>query len=314
MPAAASARRDSSQSEANSWNVGVIGPSAGRESSGAHMPRATSVREAGCLGMSVQQAAVERAPATVVTLSGVAHDDVCAAAGRPPGTSGAGTRRRRTLDRAWRSRRHGRAFSARLALEIAHRFRDGGLVGPDDVSRRIGLRDAEQDAHALRRLEGQVEAGDRPFRQERAQWRAACRITCLEQPQQGLLADLVRQTKRRRAAAEPQSGCFLLAGVVVLASFGERVDVIAAGTRSGGKLADAEHLLAQAADASERWTERPGCLWERQLQSRPGVVLLGGSPTCPVRRSAHRSRAALGSPFGETGVGGAGRRAPAPGP
>jgi hypothetical protein len=59
--------------------------------------------------------------------------------------------------------------SARLALEIGHRFHDRGLVRPDDLSRHIGLRDAEEDAHALRRLEGQVEAGDRALRQRRAQ-------------------------------------------------------------------------------------------------------------------------------------------------
>jgi hypothetical protein len=71
---------------------------------------------------------------------------------------------------------------ARLTLEIAERPLDGTVVSVTDFARDLRLTGAPQDAHALRRPERQVKAGDRALAHRPTQLLPAARVTRLKQP------------------------------------------------------------------------------------------------------------------------------------
>ena len=141
---------------------------------------------------------------------------------------------------------------ARLALEVPHRLHDRPLVRTDDPPCDLGLGDAEQDAHALRRTKRQIEPRDRTRRPHRPQQQTRTRVTALEQPPQPVLADLARQPEPCRACPHPHARRFAFARVVVLATLRDLIDVIPLGSRATGELADRHHPVPQAAETAVR--------------------------------------------------------------
>jgi hypothetical protein len=212
------------------------------------------VEVTGGLGVPVEQLPVQRRPSTVVGAGRVGDDDVGVEqriAGARCSMAEPGGDEALTLDDGGAASPAPRA--TRLALHVLDRLADRRFVSGDDLSRHLGLGDAEEDRDALRCPERQVEAGDRALVGHRpTEQLTAGRIASLEQPHDALLAHLARQAERRRAAAVPDAGRLTFAGVVVLATLRDLVDVVAPGARAGGELADVQHPALQAAEEVAR--------------------------------------------------------------
>ena len=161
--------------------------------------------------------------------------------------------------------------TARLALHVGHRLGNGCLVRCDDLSRHRRLRDPEEDADALGRAEGQVEAGDRVTSDCTSEQLSSGGVAALEQSHDALLAHLARQPERGCAAALPDARSLALARVVVLAALGDAIDVVAAGTRACSELADVQHPVRPS-----RRGERAGkAIRTRGERSEPACRMKG---------------------------------------
>ncbi len=200
------------------------------------------VEVAGRLRVPVQQPPVQRGPAAVRTLRRVRDHDVRV---QQRITRARGPVPERRRDEAAASNEHGAAVSAachaRLTFQIRKRVTDRGLVSGDDLAHDLGLADPEQHAHALRRTEGEVEAGDGARGERLSQRLAGRRVLPAQQPDDALLADGTLEPEGGCPAADPCARSLALAGVVVLPSLRDLVGVVATSRGARAQLPDRQH-------------------------------------------------------------------------
>lgn len=247
------------------------------------------VEVAGGFGVPEQELAVERGPAPVGPARDVGHDDVriqqrvaCARGAMPE----------RGADEA-RALHHDRPAAAapnvaRFAFQVAERLGHRGVVRRTDGRTHLGIGDAEEDAHALRCPEGEIEPGDRPVRDELAQRCACGRVPALQQPEHTLLLDPTCQAEQRGAVPDPLAGRLALTRVVVLAAPRDLVEVVAAGARPRGELAEIQHRRpsSRRRGGPGKRVRRDG---ERSLRSRRRMPCRRTSRRRRLRRCAGRS-------------------------
>ena len=128
-----------------------------------------------------------------------------------------------------------------LSLQVHERLADGDLVTVTYLRRELLITDPEQDAHALRGPEGQVEPGDVTGLERTAEDLTGPGVLTGEHPQQLLILDLAVEPKPAAAGADPAAGRFPLTGVVVLPALRHLVDVVAPRIGARSELSNREH-------------------------------------------------------------------------
>jgi len=202
---------------------------------GQLMAKVGLVDVAGGFGVFVDRGVVKARPAAVWTEGRVGDQDMgmelrVAGAGRAMGVGGG--------KEAVAGDEFMTAFApagpAGLTLQVAERFGHGGAVGVGDLAgnRMAAERPGERDR--LRSREGEVEAGNRLAVRCRLQPErfAANRVVAGQHRDELVGVDLALQAEVGGGVAEPVALCLALAGVIVLGSFGDLVEIISLHARA----------------------------------------------------------------------------------
>jgi hypothetical protein len=199
----------------------------------------------------VEQRAVQRREATVRSARQVAGDDmgVQLRIKRPAHAMPVGGRDQPagTLDTL-------ATFAAadhhRRVLEIGQRGSDGLFVASHESARGLRRGDREQDAHGLRRREGQVERRDLRVMRRGAQPCAGVpRIEPGDQRVELLRLHAAGEPERQRTGADPLPRSLAATGVVVIATAGNLLLVVA--VLAQRDLVDREHKRNQISKNSD---------------------------------------------------------------
>ena len=141
------------------------------------------------------------------------------------------------------------AHCRRGTLEVADSLENGAVVPGTHRGAHLAVADAEQNADALGRREGQIEPGDLDRARRAPQRRPVQRIQTLEHPAKCLAAHRPFDVERPAAGFDPAASGLGAAGVVLLdavADAQDRVDAhlslveVALGL-AGRQLADRKH-------------------------------------------------------------------------